>query len=834
MFNPKKNLKLIIFFVFLFSLAFIFIDSNALLAATTDSLGINAVDSEIVLASTDPRTVVVRIINIFLGILGIVAVSLIIFAGFTWMTSEGNEEKVSKAKGILKSAVVGLIIVLSAWGIVSFIFKEIAGGGSESSLQNSNSSFFQNGIGAVGACTVESVYPEPGQKSVPRNTMIMITFKEEVSSSTVLANSSICLEQEFSFEDQTCSNPVDFSLSTEDNKIFVIFPNSLLGNEDGFSSYVVYFSNDVLKLDESESIFDTCAPQYLLWNFEVSNQLDLTPPKIESIFPQADNQKDQLETSSLLEYAEAQISVVGIPNYFKPAEITSVTSGGGTSSSASGEINPNYNGEYTNFTVTIPTGADNKAQLMGGSVNLGAFDIIENKVNFTNYFSLELEEGFSPGNSWSVQVKKMVPADKIKVGPYEYTFIDGDTNSYNIGVRASNIGQAEQIYIALNDHPNVDVSYSSNVISLVAKTGGSSGNSIALQSYTDKIQVVEFSGGADRVDRIIVGDKKDKPMNATIQINFNEAINPLTVSGTSAELEDYLRVINVSDGGSIVSGKFVISSNYKTVEFVSDFKCGANSCGGDVFCLPANSNIKVEVVAAGLFDCEGDGINCANKSPFVNCPVNICQNDEGKRYPLSAMPASGAMDSSANSLDGNGDGYSYGPASYYYKNQANPLTGDSFSWSFWINDKIDSEPPVILEFTPTTPANLFSSIEIIFNKLISTDSLRTGQTLIESGEESVAHNRINILSGQLVGYWISFENQDTNPVDGDPDRTKVFINHARFFEGAGYRSQAGSGVKDIYQNCFKPSASINCNANPLNPSCCDGSPSSGADCSTAD
>ena len=65
-------------------------------------------------------------------------------------------------------------------------------------------------------------------------------------------------------------------------------------------------------------------------------------------------------------------------------------------------------------------------------------------------------------------------------------------------------------------------------------------------------------------------------------------------------------------------------------------------------------------------------------------------------------------------------------------------------------------------------------------------------------------------------------------LDGEPDKTSAFIEHARFFEGSDYKPQIGSGVKDIYQNCFKPSAGLNCNAilNPVYPYCCNGVQSS--------
>ena len=55
------------------------------------------------LTSQDVRTVVARVINIVLGLLGTIAIIIVIIAGFKWMTAGGNEEQVTKAKALLKS-----------------------------------------------------------------------------------------------------------------------------------------------------------------------------------------------------------------------------------------------------------------------------------------------------------------------------------------------------------------------------------------------------------------------------------------------------------------------------------------------------------------------------------------------------------------------------------------------------------------------------------------------------------------------------------------------------------------------------------------------------------
>jgi len=68
---------------------------------------------------------IASIINILLGFVGIVAVIYIIFAGFKWMTAEGNEEQIKQAKATIKNAVIGLGIVFLAFVIINFITKSL-------------------------------------------------------------------------------------------------------------------------------------------------------------------------------------------------------------------------------------------------------------------------------------------------------------------------------------------------------------------------------------------------------------------------------------------------------------------------------------------------------------------------------------------------------------------------------------------------------------------------------------------------------------------------------------------------------------------------------------
>lgn len=77
------------------------------------------------LGEKDVRETIATIINVLLGILGIVCVVIVIAGGFLWMTAAGNEEKVEKAKKLLGAGVIGLIIILAAYAIAKFVLGQI-------------------------------------------------------------------------------------------------------------------------------------------------------------------------------------------------------------------------------------------------------------------------------------------------------------------------------------------------------------------------------------------------------------------------------------------------------------------------------------------------------------------------------------------------------------------------------------------------------------------------------------------------------------------------------------------------------------------------------------
>ncbi len=76
--------------------------------------------------STDLLTIIGRLINVFMSLLGMLAVILMLYGGFIWMTAQGDPEKVKKAQQIILTATVGIIVIFSAWALATFAIDYIA------------------------------------------------------------------------------------------------------------------------------------------------------------------------------------------------------------------------------------------------------------------------------------------------------------------------------------------------------------------------------------------------------------------------------------------------------------------------------------------------------------------------------------------------------------------------------------------------------------------------------------------------------------------------------------------------------------------------------------
>ncbi len=892
---PKKA-KL---FIFIFGLITLVVGANFSLAA---DFGIDPVSNVVALAQGDPRVIIGRIIQVALSFLGVIALILIMYAGFLWMTSNGDEDKISKAKQILKNAVIGLVIILSSWAITTFILTRlwgaINGGGVNPGAGGGN--FIDPGFGAMGACTVQMVYPENGQTDVARNSAIIITLKEEVKLESVCVNSSgqscacdnnVCskinplairiykTDLGDACASGTCPNPngnitdVNVAVSTSSPKILVLTPVSYLGNSTTNVWYSVKLTSDLKKKTDDSSMFKNCSSNYFSWKFEVGTRLDLIPPKVVfgGIFPRPDNEKDINNLTAPAVAAKSSITVNSCPNVYRASRIVRVDPIGATPSASATPLN--YQGDITKFRVVVSSDSLDRAQLFDGNniTNLLGFADFDNQGNakFAGYFILKAINR-ERGSAWEITLTPERLADTLTIGDKVYTFSSGsswatgDNNIYVNPMVCDTRNQASSIYMTLSGDPLVNVDRSRNTVTLTAKVAGASGNNIVINTTNNTaLQIRAFQGGVDRQDLAQVMDKKDVPMNTVIQINFSEPVNPLKVSGLASEVAEYIRIVNFRatstasstpcvqnsdcrsykcEGstnnkvciGDYLGGKFLVSNVYKTVEFISDNECGVNGCGEKIYCLPANSHLLVEMKSADLKICATDN-DCLAFSPFTTCSstpleYKTCQNIDAKNYPTASSALNGIIDTAVNSFDGDRDVFSDGPINFYDDNfppSGNLDKKDNYRWSFYVNDTIMLTPPQIEMVTPsqgTMGVALADPIRIAWSSLMMNSSLLTGSRLIDNGSTTVEHKLLNLksLAPSALGYWIANDNIDTAPLDGEPDKTISWLKHTALSESMSYRAQAGSGVRDIYQNCYKPSAGVGCPVTELKPSCCFG------------
>ena len=78
-------------------------------------------------STQDVKVVIQNIIKIILGFLGIITIIIILYGGFLWMTSFGEEDKIDRSKKLISAGVIGLVIVLASYAISAFVINSLTG-----------------------------------------------------------------------------------------------------------------------------------------------------------------------------------------------------------------------------------------------------------------------------------------------------------------------------------------------------------------------------------------------------------------------------------------------------------------------------------------------------------------------------------------------------------------------------------------------------------------------------------------------------------------------------------------------------------------------------------
>lgn len=74
----------------------------------------------------NPSQAIAMLILFLLSLIGLIFVLLMIYGGFRWLTAQGNQGQVDEARAVIINAVLGAIVVFSAYSIVSFFLKNLA------------------------------------------------------------------------------------------------------------------------------------------------------------------------------------------------------------------------------------------------------------------------------------------------------------------------------------------------------------------------------------------------------------------------------------------------------------------------------------------------------------------------------------------------------------------------------------------------------------------------------------------------------------------------------------------------------------------------------------
>lgn len=80
------------------------------------------------LGINDPRLIIARIIQAILSISGSIALLMFVYGGFLWLSSGGNSAQIDKGKKVLVWATLGVVLIASAFVIVTALFQGLASG----------------------------------------------------------------------------------------------------------------------------------------------------------------------------------------------------------------------------------------------------------------------------------------------------------------------------------------------------------------------------------------------------------------------------------------------------------------------------------------------------------------------------------------------------------------------------------------------------------------------------------------------------------------------------------------------------------------------------------
>lgn len=309
------------------------------------------------------------------------------------------------------------------------------------------------------------------------------------------------------------------------------------------------------------------------------------------------------------------------------------------------------------------------------------------------------------------------------------------------------------------------------------------------------------------VQSVVPVEASEQNRNVTVELTFNEAMDPTTASGVfnagdpTKNFTDITVTSQVLGSANIpkvpVNGTFVVSNGYRTVDFTTDVECAKDACGNVVYCLPSQQNIRVVAHAATV----------DTTSPPQALVIN--------------GGLDGLSDAAGNSLDagqnaGAGDGKADGPGT------------DDYVWAFTTNNGIDNRTPALASVTPS-----------ILQPMLGPDTPVTFAFNMPMKASSLVSANIQLWPDPYYAMWFlprsADVDKDGKPVSGTQavDHSQANIQHPPLIASADgghdYYPVVTNDVRGNNQFCFFPavgpasgSSTGACNVSPSRPYCCNG------------
>lgn len=431
-----------------------------------------------------------------------------------------------------------------------------------------------------------------------------------------------------------------------------------------------------------------------------------------------------------------------------------------------------------------------------------------------------VESHYPPRNAIDIPRDTMIFITfKEAINPSDIISGDGDLNANNVWIFATEEGNSkklvsDEVKVSTNEqktifvfdpvdllgNPIEDTNYTVSLQPGIKKANGQNAFVGAYSSgygWTFEVST-EVDLTPPKVVSVIPTADSEEARNVTVEITFNEAMNPVSSTGSYTVGKDplFTNITIVQKDGTVVQGTYEISNAYKTVGFTSTDACSKDPCGDVIYCLPGNADLTVTGKAATL------------------------DSSNPPKAQLIGVSFDGLTDASGNSLDGNGDGVACGSANDTIECGDKAQLNDNYAWSFKTTNDINDTIPQITTLKPDVGGQEIDQnapLEISFNSLLKAATVNS--------------TNVSVWPDKFYQMWFSTTKED----DVTAKTSKVLIDHPAFIskaeKGYDYYPVVTNGLKSSYQICVYPSMQTGSSCNGSNsgtPYCCNGNPSATA------